>query len=688
MKLFCPSCDAVVDPASAADPRCPQCHRTLDAAPQAVPAAQPAKGKGVLIGAGVVLAAVIGGGVWMQTHKPAPAASAAGGVPGGQPGGPGAPAGSTATAFKTAGLKGDRAIPPGVTDAALTAAAKAAPDVDAWLKASVGPGKLEQVSPVMRRRSPVLPTAALWGEIAAGKGHPVHAIEVAFLAKAALEARGEPAELVVETAGVQTPLLLSRTRVGVRSKAKIIEPFATAAMQKPMPLSVAQATVWWLVLRAHGERIRGDFTLLNEDLNTADALLPHDAAALFAKGVAELDQGLADLGVPKCEQALAKQDDPLARLFLAEVAVALEQPVKALQRVEEVLKSHPDLPEALVTKGILTAQRIQSVPDAQKPAQKAEAKALFEKALQLEPNVLGARAGLAQLLLLDKDEAGAEKLLREGVALNKDLESALVLADILRSQKKLDESIKVLEGLGLTPDDERYVTALVTAYMAADQKQKALDTVDAAFKLNPMNRQLALMRADLLRQAGKVEEAIAALEPLRQGPDGVRMTLLQAQLYLQVRQPDKAIAQLEPMVAKTPDDRDSQGLLLMAYEVAGQKDKAKAVGKKLLDQKLLKPSELANVYLQVGDAEAAAAVLEEAMKTAPEVEGATALAMIYTASGRKADAVALRDRLAKTPGELGGKLKAAVDLAITTAEAEIQRMKQGGPPDGGPPVAP
>lgn len=681
MKLFCPSCDAVVEVASASDHRCPQCHRTLDASPQAIHAGQRATGQGssrtVLLIAATLLVAAVAGGIWLKvktaesnqkaTADKAPAAAA--------------------TDWTRLGLKGDRAVPPGRADATLTQAAKGAKDVDSLLKASMGPGKLEPVSPTVRRRSPVETTAVLWQQVAAGKSQPVHSIEVAFLAQAMLTARGEPAEFVTETVGVQTPLLLSRTRLGVRTTGgRILEPFATAPMQKPAPVSQAQAQAWWLVLRAHGERVRGDFPLVNEDLKAADLLLPGNAAALFARGVSELDQGLVDLGVPKCEQALAKQDDPLARLFLAEVAVALEQPVKALQRVEEALKSHPDLPEALVTKAILAAQRIQTVPEAQKAAQKAEAKALFEKALAADPNVPGARAGLAQLLLVDKDEAGAEKVLREALAKGKDLEAALSLAELLRSQKKPEEAIKVLEGLGMAPDDERYVIALVTAYMTNKQPDKGMALVDEAHKINPTNRQIALMRADLLRQAGKNAEAIAALEPLKQGPEGQRMTLLQSQLYLQEHQADKAIAQLEPLVAKSPDERDPQGLLLMAYEIAGQKDKAQAIGKRMVEKKLLKVAELANVYLQVGDADAATATLEEAVKGTPDVESATALAMLYTASGRKADALALRDRLGKTPGEPGATLKAAVDKAITTAEAEMERMKQA--PAGEPPSIP
>lgn len=675
MKMFCPSCDAVVDVTSGDDRRCPQCHRTLAATPDASASpTAPNKGKAMVIGSAVLVAAAVGAGMWLTVCQSKPPA-----VTGKSASAP--DKSDLAGRLQAAGLKGDRAVAPGTADAALTTAAKDSKDIKATLQALVAPGKLQLVSPTTRRRHPVENTAELWSQLAAGKARPVHSVEAAFLTRAMLLARGEEAEFVTETAGVQSPLLLSRTRLGVRSKGQILEPLASQPMQTPAPVSLDQASVWWLILRAHGERVNGEFAKMNEDLKAADTLLPGDPGVMFARGVADLDQGMAEPGVAKCEQALAKKEDPLARLFLAEVAVALEQPVKALQRVEEALKAAPDLPEGLVTKGILAAQRISTVPDGQKPAQKAEAKALFEKALQRDPKVLGARAGLAQLRLLDQDEAGATALLQDAVTKDKDLESALVLSDLLRRGKKPAEAIKVLEGLGLQPEDERYVMALLQSYMAAEQPEKAMATVEEAHKLSPASRQIALMRADLLRQSGRTAEAIVALEPLKTGADGERMGLLQAQLYLQDHQMDKAIKLLEPIVAGKPTERDPTALLLMAYAGAGQKDpamkvKALALAKKAMDAKLLKGGDVAGLMLQGGDPVMAEQVLTEAVKVAPEVDTVGTLAMIYTASGRKDQAAKLREEVGKVPVK-GKELQEMVDKAVTAAQAELDQMKKG-----------
>ena len=224
--------------------------------------------------------------------------------------------------------------------------------------------------------------------------------------EAVLKARGESAEFVVETAGSSTPLLLTRARVGVKTAGgTVLEPLATAAMQKPAPVAMAKVAAWWLVLRAQTERVANRFPNSNQDLVAAESLAPGDPSVLFARCVADMDQGLFDLGVPKCEQALAKQEDPMARLMLAEVAMGLEQPVKAVQRVEEALKAAPGLPEALVLKGLLVAQRIAQVPDGQKAQLKTEARQLLEDALKADPKAPRARATLAKLLLLDKDDA-------------------------------------------------------------------------------------------------------------------------------------------------------------------------------------------------------------------------------------------------------------------------------------------
>jgi len=681
MKLFCPTCDAVVTPESTADLRCPTCHRTLEPGPDAgVPVAAKASAKPLVFAGAALVLAALAGGAWWWSQRPAPAT---GERPAAGPAGSGATSADTAslaTHLTAAGLSGAESVLPGTPDEALRTFAKSHADTPAALaalQARVAPDKLHKQPPSQRRRTQVLPSAALWAAVAAGKSVAVHPIEAAFLAAAMLDARGEPFEFVVESDGVQTPLLLSRTRIGVRHGGRVSELFAATPMQKPVVVPQATATAWWLVMRGHAHRLRAEFPQARQNLAAAAAIAPTVLAVPFAVGITDIDQGLQDKGVAACEAVLAKQEDPMARLFLAEVAIAQEQPVKALQRADEALRAYPALAEAHLTKGMLQAQRVATVPEAQKAALLAESKALIDKALSLDPLVPGGRAALAQFLLLQKDTAGAERVLTEAVEQSRDLEAALLLAQLLDATQRAPESVAMLEKLALPLEDERYVLALLGAYMGAKQPDKALALADKAHAQNPSNKQIALMRADLLRQTGKVKEAIAALEPLKSGEGGERVALLQAQLMMQNQQAPQAIPLLEAALAKRPGDREATMLLVVATLLSGDGDKALGLAKAALAQKTLSIMEAAGVFLQSGDAERATALLESAVQQpAPDPEAVATLAMVYTASGRKPDAEALRDKQVAAAGDKGAQLKAMVDQAIAGAEAEMLKAKQ------------
>lgn len=678
MKRFCPTCDAIVETPSEQDRRCPRCHHAIEASLSEEPAAPSRRPKAILALAVLVLIAAAGIGFWQLRLQATPGGSA-GSAPGAV-----APSTDLAKKLAQAGLKGDAAVLPGTADAALTQAGSAAKDlagVATLLDGLKSSSKLQLVSASTRRKHPVENTATLWGQIQAGKAQPLHSIEVAFLAQALLQATGAQTELVTEGDGLQTPLLLSRTRLGVRKvgEQRIIEPLGAAPMKTPRVVAPAQAVAWWLVLRANSHRIRSEFPQVYLDLGAAASVQPDEPAAAFARGVADIDQGLPDKGVPACEAALVRSDDAMARLFLAEVAQALEQPVKALQRAEEVLRTHPDLPEALVAKAVLELGRVATVPEAQKAGLVADAKTLLDKAVSLDASVAGAQAALAQTALLQKDEAGADKILQDAAAKG-DLDAALMLSEVRRKKGDNAGAVAALQAAPERIEDERFVLGMLTALMANKEADKAMDLAERAYKLSPGNPQIGLMRADLLRMSGKLPEAIAALEPLKQGADGEKIGLLQAQLLLQNREPQKATPMLEAAVAKKPDSHDATLLLIMAYAMTQRMDKVEALGKTATAQKVIKPMDLAGVYLQAGDAEHAAQVLQAVVQETPgDSEALGTLAMLYTASGRKKDAEALRDKVAAAAGAQGAEVRDLVDKAIAAAEAELARAKEGAP---------
>lgn len=682
MHAFCPSCDKNVEVKDLTE-RCPQCHRAVIGGPEAPAAAGGNKKRALAMGAVAVVA--LGAGIAWWTcgsccvKKPL-TASASAAAPTGE---------SLSVRLAKAGLVGAAAVAPGTPDDAMKKVAAGHNDgaaLASYVKTLLAPGKLQLQPTTQRRGHPALPTAALFADVTAGTARPVHAVEAAFLVAALAQARGEPVTFLTDAAGIQSPLLLSKTRVAVKlADGTVIEPFANGALQKPQPISLEQAAAWWLVLRAHAERMTFDFKAANADLAAADAIWPGHAIVAFARGVAQLDQGLIDQGLPACEAALAKEDDPLARLSLVQMALQLDQPVKAWTLAEQVLKSQPELAEAHLAVGVLNLQRSVTAPDGQKAGLLTEAKKELEKAKQLDAKVVGVNAALAQLLMQQKDTEGAEKLLQEAAA-QKDPDAALLLSEILRSKGDSAQALKTLLDAGATVEDERVAVAMAQNQMALKKTDDAMATVDAALKANPASRQLMMVRAELLRMEGKLDEAAAALKPLTEtGPDAERARLLQSQLYLQNHDVPKALAILEPAHTAKPTDRETLMLLIIAYAVGEKGEDAEKLATKAIGEKIVTPMDVAGVWLQVQQPERAEKLLEGLMEAGtPDPDQVTLLAMLYTAAGKKGEALKLRDRMAKKAGDKGAAIKESVDKGLAAAEAEMARAKAAQAPAKAP----
>jgi lipopolysaccharide biosynthesis regulator YciM len=671
MKAFCPSCNETREVKDLTE-RCPHCHRAVIGGPESAPPASN-KRRNIAI-AGVAIVAVGAGIAYWSCGaccSKKPEATAAKTVPVGE---------SLAARLGKAGLTGEAAVPPGTPDEAMqkvVAGLKDGPALANYVKTLVAPGKLQLQPTTQRRGHPAQSSAKLFAEVVAGTARPVHAVEAAFLVAALAQAHGDTATFLTDAGGIQSPLLLSKTRVAVKlGDGTVIEPFATGAMLKPQPIPLDQVAAWWLVLRAHAERMTFEFKAANADMAAADVIWPNHAIVEFARGVAQLDQGLIDQGLPACEAALAKEDDALARLSLVQMALQLDQPVKAWTLAEQVLNAHPDLPEAHLAVGVLNLQRAVTAPDAQKPGLFAEAKKQLELAKQQDPKVVGVNAALAQLMMQQKDVDGAEKLLQEAAG-QKDPDAALLWSEILRGKGKPEEALKALQDSGATVDDERVAVAIAQNQMVLKKSEDALATVDAALKANPASRQLMMVRAELLRGAGKLEEAAVALAPLTQaGPDAERARLLQAQLYLQNHTVDKALAILEPAHKAKPADKETLMLLLIAYAIGEKGEEADKLAADAIAQKTLTTMDVAGVWLQVQQPERAQKLLEGLMEaTVPEPEQVALLAMLYTATGQKDQAIKLRDLMAKKAGEKGAAIKEAVDKGLSAAEAEMARQK-------------
>ena len=126
-------------------------------------------------------------------------------------------------------------------------------------------------------------------------------------------------------------------------------------------------------------------------------------------------------------------------------------------------------------------------------------------------------------------------------------------------------------------------------------------------------------------------------------------------------------------------------LLLIAYAVGEKGEQAEALATAGIGQKVVTPMDVAGVWLQVQQPERAEKLLEGLMEsTTPDPDQVTLLAMLYTAAGKKGDALKLRDRMAKKAGEKGAAIKEAVDKGLAAAVAEMARAKEAPAADKAP----
>ncbi len=593
--------------------------------------------------------------------------------------------------WDTAGFTGPRGRKPTAASAALTAqagdaggAAGIAKRLEAWRTG----GALREVSLREARRHPVRTAGALADELKTGKAAPVHAVEAAWLARTMCDAAGLSCSFVVATGGTQTPLILSHTRIGVLVEGGPTLVPLGGVLTQPMPLSDELAVAWWLLVRAQAHRGASQYTEAHADIALAAKLAPTSAAPAFARGVVQLDQGLTDRGMDTCEAALAREEDPFARLFLADVVAAMDKPFKAYQHVQRVLQTTPKLAEGHVSLALLDAGRAQTAPEKDKAALLAKATAGFNKALSLEPSVPGARAGLAQLALMAGKTEEAERLLKEAVTQHNDSQAALVLAELLGMTQRSAEAVTLLRKIGRI-DDERFVLALVKALAVSGKGPEALKEAGLGAQRFPGSSQLGLLLADLLRQAGKIPAAIAALEPHKTGTDGTRIIAMQAQLLLQNNQAAEAIAALEPLVLSNPTSKELYLLLIVAYGIGGKKDQQATMWRKSIAAGAATWLDVAGVLIETGDATGAETVLRAGLAalSVAEEEGqqlSMMLAMLLTASERKAAAVTMRDTYAEKIADAAARTAfvKAIDGAISGAEAEMARAAAESGGDG------
>jgi adenylate cyclase len=232
------------------------------------------------------------------------------------------------------------------------------------------------------------------------------------------------------------------------------------------------------------------------------------------------------------------------------------------------------------------------------PANRQEAEQAFEQALKLDPESVGARVGIANVLVnyiafrwsksLDQDKARAQQLLVE--ALERDNDNALahiVLGTLRRYQNQVDESqIELERGLALDRNDTGGMQALGWTLIALGQPEAAIQYFQKAIRLDPHTPFLFLRYAGLGNcqlLLGHVDEAVDALQRARAANPRIYYIHLLLAAALGLRgDTDGAKAALAEFLKLKPE-LNSLAKLRAAFPEYNGNPRAVALGEKTID---------------------------------------------------------------------------------------------------------
>jgi len=317
-----------------------------------------------------------------------------------------------------------------------------------------------------------------------------------------------------------------------------------------------------------------------------------DPPALVMLGRAYMQDRDYDKAEDAFSQALDQDpDNEELRQYHAEALVASGKNAEARDELQKILKTDPNDGAAWLRLGHLDRME-GKFDEAREELAKAQSLLSDNPDVVYEQVLLEETAGnpdkavaLLQGLLKDSEKPDGRYSLGEAGNRAAFLER---LGLIYQNQEKYDLAISTFRRIiDLGPSQAPRGEALVIeALRGSKQPAKAMAEADAAVAKYPKDRQLATVRATLLGEQGKPDEAVAALNSLLTGgPSDVEVLLNIAQVYSQAKRYAEAQAAAEKAlrISDKPDDQESAHFILGAlYERQKQYDQAEAEFKKVL----------------------------------------------------------------------------------------------------------
>ena len=350
---------------------------------------------------------------------------------------------------------------------------------------------------------------------------------------------------------------------------------------------------------------------LGELVRAAD-LMPHSLEAQLKAGQYLLAAGKTDDALVRANAALAIQgNSPSAHLLRGNALAGAKEFDKALAEIEEAIRLEP-------TRGT-TYSQLGIVEHALGRAQAAEA--AYLKAVSLAPRNVGVHLSLANFYWASGRIGEAERVFRQALELEPDHAVAnRAMAAFAVSTGRVPEAEKYLKQLARVTGSSGAL-ALADYYLAIGRTADAIDrlqplTADASVRTVATHR-IALAHA----RAGNRALATQLIDTLlKERPDDAQTNMVKAQLLLEDGKRDEALAYVQAAVDAEPTSAAGQFALGRLHAARGDVAAAERALRKVLDinpRAAAAQTALANLQLASGDRATALRTAQEAARTAP-----------------------------------------------------------------------
>ena len=347
-----------------------------------------------------------------------------------------------------------------------------------------------------------------------------------------------------------------------------ILPFACAAFLSPVVLSGVQASA----------QITGVAT---DDLPAKDR-----TSAYYHYGLAKLYEnqaetnGRQDMATQAIEQyKLALDSDPDSRMLqdgLANLYFRLGRIREAVSEAQEQVKKHPDDVEAHI---LLGRVYLRSLGDGQGPESGKMLTASieeYEKIAKLKPNDLETRLLLGQLYGLNHDSAKAEEQFKLAQEIDPNSEEVVLsLARLYSEQGDFEKAAKALSDVPADDRSERMDFALAGLYDELKKPKEAVEAYKAVLEQNPDNADAKRGLARALTDAGQMDAAAKVYsQMLGTDPQDAQAMIHQADIQRQQGHYEEALATLKKAAALAPDDLQLEYNEALCYDALARYDDA------------------------------------------------------------------------------------------------------------------